>query len=93
MWTSDGLVVQAYAVEPRRQLAVDVWQICVANHYPALLAGANDALLTVTRAESSGPGRQPCANVGASVPAETLAAWNRHWAIADALQPPMQGGR
>jgi len=79
LWSSDGLVVQ-WSTSPRReQLSVDVWQVCIANQYPAQLSGAKDASLQLTRLAGAGPTRCSCASVAASVVAETQAAWRKHW--------------
>lgn len=79
VWSRDGVVVRWFTSPAREQLNVDVWQVCIANHYPTELTGATDAALQLTRLTGAGPTKHACVSVDSSVVLETQAAWQKHW--------------
>lgn len=83
VWTSDGLVVQWLVSPSRRQLNVDVYQLCVADRKPTALLGARDDQVQVERVRGSEPMRHECVPVGRAVQLQSQKLWRAHWEQAD----------
>ena len=83
VWSNDGLLVKWGLNEPREQINVDVWQICVSGNRPTELPGAQDQSLVLSPKIDSGPARRDCASVDAEVARSTQRDWKAFWQEID----------
>lgn len=90
VWSNDGLVVQWIVSPERRQLSVDVWQLCIAGRKPESLSGAQDEAIQVVRTTGSGPDRHECAKVDKQVQLHSHALWNAHWKQSDNMRAHLE---
>lgn len=94
-WTSDGLVVRWGVVPRREQLNVEVWQLCIAGHYPAQLPGAKAGAVQLdpSTGTGAGSGRRACAVVADTTALETQMAWQSLWESAEQIKAKDRGKR
>lgn len=90
VWSNDGLVVQWIVSPSRRQLSVDVYQLCIGNRKPSVLPGAQDDQIRVERIEDSESLRYECIPVSRAVQLHTQKLWRAHWKQADYMNSSLQ---
>lgn len=83
VWTHDGLLVQWSVVPKRKQLGVDIWQVCVDGHRPSGLSNSSDRAITFSNSSGLVGGRRDCAKVSDAVMTDTWAVWSKMWRETD----------